>query len=280
PRGGKFYISPSTGKKVYVKKAPPSGPDKPKGEPKTAKPKTKKPAKEKDRPASKKEAPPAKPKADPNKPSARKVAAAKKYLTKVTDKFDGTDAEAVVVATQMKKIGAEKYFSATGSARLTRFSVEDDMTKVGARPASAGVYSAKQHSIALARRYTGLNSSDPDLPYPTKPKLGPKTSQVVIAKGMTDRQITITHEFGHTIHMYGSAKHSLAEQLRVNSMIQNDWRRAVAEGTSVSKYSQTNAWEHWAESYTAYKHRRADLRLHDRKTYDMVEDVLQSRGML
>lgn len=78
---------------------------------------------------------------------------------------------------------------------------------------------------------------------------------------------TLIHELGHRVH--GSAKDDGADRI-----VQKAFRKSKRQ---ITNYASVNDREYFAESFTAYYRRRADLRNHDPVGYKMVEDVLRER---
>ena len=87
-------------------------------------------------------------------------------------------------------------------------------------------------------------------------------------------EVTLRHEMGHHVHMYDGRNSD------VDRIVAAAYERARAAERYITKYSKSNRFEYFAESYAAYYHRRKDLKEYDPNGYAMVEDVLKARGIL
>ena len=239
PRGGKFYISPKSGKKVYIKK----GAAAPKGKGSGA-----------DKPAAKTK----------KKPAPKDAKTAKTPKAGSGSKVAGGDvASRKAMREHLTRLGADKLAKSTG-AKVT---VELDHPKLenydGRGGKAAGLYYSDRHAIMVKNDTRAYDAASDN-------------GRIVIKAGVARREMTMTHEFGHAVHLHGerhpqgSFEHERFKQ--VDAVVQ----RGARQGNSVSSYGRVNKDEYFAEAFTAYHHRRDLL---DAAGVRMVEQVLELRGM-
>jgi SPP1 gp7 family putative phage head morphogenesis protein len=82
-------------------------------------------------------------------------------------------------------------------------------------------------------------------------------------------QRTLVHEVAH--HVHGKGKSDVDDAIR--NAFKSPARKAI------TRYAAYNHSEYFAESFTAYKYQRAELREHDPVGFAMVEEVLRLRGI-
>jgi hypothetical protein len=88
-----------------------------------------------------------------------------------------------------------------------------------------------------------------------------------------DLTATLTHEFGHAVHLETFGKWG-----EIDHIVQA--RFDAIDREPISTYAQENSREYFAESYAAYQFRRAEMRTAAPKAFRMVEEVLRLRGLL
>lgn len=91
---------------------------------------------------------------------------------------------------------------------------------------------------------------------------------------------TLVHETAHHIHFQNSKAGDgfrLPDRDPVDRVISKAF--ANPDKKPISKYANHNYREYFAESFTAYKYHRAELREHDPVGFTMVEEVLTLRGI-
>lgn len=198
----------------------------------------------------------------------RKRQAKKPDIQRYADRvIGGTPEMTDRIAAHLQSVGADRYFEKNGVRTLSSIYVNAPDIPPGA----SGYYALRTHQLSV---------KDSGIVHKYAPELGRATSQVVFVKGMSDFDVTLTHEFGHVIHMNDAPNLTMAENITIDNHITEDWERAVREGTAVSKYAEQDPLEHFAEAFTAYQHRKAELHRLDPKTFSMVEYVLRTRGVL
>jgi hypothetical protein len=109
---------------------------------------------------------------------------------------------------------------------------------------------------------------------PEKTVLNPNSYQVISKNGQ-GLDSTITHEFGHAVHLHGTPGDPRLHT--INQVVENRFNSKDRE--QVSQYSLQNHKEYFAESYAAYRLRGDEMKKLMPKAYAMVQDVLKLRGL-
>lgn len=147
---------------------------------------------------------------------------------------------------------------------------------------AGGLFSeANRHGASYLKIGTGIKNDSPgdwkvkaanrkSLGYPELRALDANTFLVDAPDGRKLDQ-TITHEFGHAIQMH-QGRHGM-----VNFAI--DRRFNDPDREAVSGYGESESDEYFAECYSAYRLRGAEMKQKLPLAYEMVQEVLRLRGL-